>query len=131
MYLKECKPHSEESHSCLTIPRTLPRRPWGSIPSVFDVLGENPKDGYCGSYPAAWVPKPPDGQAFLKMEVVPTEVAYQRVCALFHQSLSEEKTLVLGIYRIRNDDLWEKYTRYQGKCYGERCGEMFLCVFAG
>ncbi|XP_044845991.1 protein mono-ADP-ribosyltransferase TIPARP-like isoform X2 [Mauremys mutica] len=90
---------------------TLPRRPQGTVPSTSDVLGENPKDGYCGSYPAAWVPKPPDGQAFLKMEVLPTEVAYHRVCALFHQSLSEEKTLVLGIYRIRNDDLWEKYTR--------------------
>ncbi|XP_043380638.1 protein mono-ADP-ribosyltransferase TIPARP-like [Chelonia mydas] len=90
---------------------TLPRRPWGTVPSTSDVLGENPKDGYCGSYPVAWVPKPPDGQAFLKMEVLPTEVAYHRVCALFHQSVSEEKTLVLGIYRIRNDDLWEKYTR--------------------
>ncbi|XP_032634547.2 protein mono-ADP-ribosyltransferase TIPARP-like [Chelonoidis abingdonii] len=90
---------------------TLPRRPQGTVPSTSDVLGENPKDGYCGSYPAAWVPKPPDGQAFLKMEVLPTEVAYHRVCALFHQSLSEEQTLVLGIYRIRNDGLWKKYTR--------------------
>ncbi|XP_075756471.1 protein mono-ADP-ribosyltransferase TIPARP-like isoform X2 [Pelodiscus sinensis] len=86
--------------------RTLPRRTWGT-----DILGENPRDGYCGSYPAASVPKPADGQAFLKMEVAPTEVAYHRVCALFHQTLSEEKTLVLGVYRIRNDDLWEKYAR--------------------
>nr|XP_025045387.1 TCDD-inducible poly [ADP-ribose] polymerase-like [Pelodiscus sinensis]XP_025045388.1 TCDD-inducible poly [ADP-ribose] polymerase-like [Pelodiscus sinensis] len=74
-----------------------------------DILGEDPMDGYHGPYPAAWIPKPTIDQAFLQMEVVPSEAAYRSICVLFHQSLPEDEILVLTIYRIRNDDLWQRY----------------------
>lgn len=84
-----------------------------SIPScpTPDIPGEDPMDGYYGPYPAAWIPQPSVDQAFLQMEVMPSEAAYRSTCVLFHQSLPEDEVLVLAIYRIRNEDLWQRYTK--------------------
>nr|XP_032649059.1 protein mono-ADP-ribosyltransferase TIPARP-like [Chelonoidis abingdonii] len=91
--------------------RTVPRGSQGLFhPSTSIIPGERPTDGYCGPYPAAWVPQPPRGQAFLHAEVAPSEAVYREICELFHASLPEDKVLVLRIYRIRNDALWKKYS---------------------
>ncbi|CAM4442620.1 protein mono-ADP-ribosyltransferase TIPARP-like [Lepidochelys kempii] len=83
---------------------SIPSCPTPAIP------GEDPMDGYYGPYPAAWIPQPSVDQAFLQMEVTPSEAAYRSTCVLFHQSLPEDEVLVLAIYRIRNEDLWQRYT---------------------
>ncbi|XP_067395194.1 protein mono-ADP-ribosyltransferase TIPARP-like [Emydura macquarii macquarii] len=85
---------------------TVPRGPMGLF---HPVPGERPTDGYRGPYPATWVPQPPQGQAFLPAEVASSEAVYRQICELFHASVPEETALVLRIYRIRNDALWERY----------------------
>ncbi|XP_044841160.1 protein mono-ADP-ribosyltransferase TIPARP-like isoform X2 [Mauremys mutica] len=91
--------------------RTVPRGSQGLFhPSTSIIPGERPTDGYCGPYPAAWVPQPPCGQAFLHAELAPSEAVYREICELFHASLPEDTVLVLRIYRIRNDALWKKYS---------------------
>ncbi|XP_026515546.1 protein mono-ADP-ribosyltransferase TIPARP-like [Terrapene carolina triunguis] len=91
--------------------RTVPRDSWGLFhPSTSIIPGERPTDGYCGPYPAAWVPQPPCGQAFLHAEVASSEAVYRKICELFHASVPEDMVLVLKIYRIRNDALWKKYS---------------------
>lgn len=84
-----------------------------STPScpTLDIPGEDPMDGYHGPYPAAWIPQPTVDQAFLQMEVTPSEAAYRSTCVLLHQSLPEDEVLVLAIYRIWNEDLWQRYTK--------------------
>uniref|UniRef100_A0A452IBS2 TCDD inducible poly(ADP-ribose) polymerase n=1 Tax=Gopherus agassizii TaxID=38772 RepID=A0A452IBS2_9SAUR len=42
-------------------------------------------------------------------QVAPAERAYKTTCTLFHKTLAEDKVLVLAIYRVRNDYLWQKY----------------------
>uniref|UniRef100_A0A8C3IEP3 Poly [ADP-ribose] polymerase n=1 Tax=Chrysemys picta bellii TaxID=8478 RepID=A0A8C3IEP3_CHRPI len=41
--------------------------------------------------------------------VAPAERAYETTCTLFHKTLAEDKALVLAVYRVRNDYLWQKY----------------------
>ncbi|XP_034636375.1 protein mono-ADP-ribosyltransferase TIPARP-like [Trachemys scripta elegans] len=91
--------------------RTVPRSSWGLFHLSTSIIpGERPTDGYCGPYPAAWVPQPPRGQAFLHAEVASSEAVYRKICELFHASVPEDMVLVLKIYRIRNDALWKKYS---------------------
>ncbi|CAM2095518.1 protein mono-ADP-ribosyltransferase TIPARP-like [Caretta caretta] len=100
------------SLSCMA--RYLRTIPWGSRglfhPSTSTIPGERPTDGYCGPYPATWVPQTPRGQAFLHAEVAASEAVYREICELFHASVPEDMVLVLRIYRIRNDALWKKYS---------------------
>uniref|UniRef100_A0A452ICG9 TCDD inducible poly(ADP-ribose) polymerase n=1 Tax=Gopherus agassizii TaxID=38772 RepID=A0A452ICG9_9SAUR len=42
-------------------------------------------------------------------DLAPAERAYKTTCTLFHKTLAEDKVLVLAIYRVRNDYLWQKY----------------------
>nr|XP_025042246.1 TCDD-inducible poly [ADP-ribose] polymerase-like [Pelodiscus sinensis] len=105
--------------------RTIPRDSWGTFHlSISTIPGESPSDGYCGPYPAAWVPQPPRGQAFLHAEVASSEAVYREICELFHASVPEDTVLVLRIYRIRNDALWEKYSSWkEGMSRGLSAGE--------
>ncbi|KAG6927837.1 TCDD-inducible poly(ADP-ribose) polymerase, partial [Chelydra serpentina] len=94
--------------------RTVPRGSRGILhPFTSTIPGERPTDRFCGPYPAAWVPQPPRGQAFLHAEVAASEAVYREICELFHASVPEDKALVLRIYRIRNDALWEKYSSWK------------------
>ncbi|XP_074832065.1 protein mono-ADP-ribosyltransferase TIPARP-like [Carettochelys insculpta] len=99
--------------------RTVPRDSWGTFhPSTSTIPGESPSDGYCGPYPAAWLPPLPHGQAFLHAEVASSEVLYREICELFHATVPEDTALVLRVYRIRNDALWEKYSS-QKECMSQ------------
>nr|XP_028564973.1 protein mono-ADP-ribosyltransferase TIPARP-like [Podarcis muralis] len=73
------------------------------------LAGEDPLDLFCGPYPAACVPPPQGGSSFTMAEVTLSEVAHQMVRKLFHAKLPEDQALVLAIYRIRNDQLWDMY----------------------
>ncbi|XP_053150992.1 protein mono-ADP-ribosyltransferase TIPARP-like isoform X2 [Hemicordylus capensis] len=76
------------------------------------IHGEDPQNFYCGSYPAAaLIPPPQEGTAFTMVEITLAEMAYQTVSRLFHATMSEKTMLVLAIYRIRNDHLWQAYVR--------------------
>ncbi|XP_067391153.1 protein mono-ADP-ribosyltransferase TIPARP-like [Emydura macquarii macquarii] len=96
------------------------RPPWRLVPKLQRVLGttinsssnipgEAPQNNYCGPYPASWVPNASQGTMYTLAAVAPAEMAYQTTCELFHKTLAEDKALVLGIYRVRNDYLWQKY----------------------
>ncbi|XP_060108587.1 protein mono-ADP-ribosyltransferase TIPARP-like [Heteronotia binoei] len=87
------------------------------------VPGEDPLDLYCGSYPAEWVPQPCGDLPFTMVEVTLPELAYQKVSKLFHDSLPEGKALVLSIYRIRNNHLWQAYVRQKVLMCQNRCPE--------
>lgn len=89
----------------------FPARSVASSLHTTAVPGEDPLDLYCGSYPAEWVPQPHGDLPFTMVEVTLSELAYQTVSKLFHDSLPEKEALVLSIYRIRNDQLWEAYVR--------------------
>ncbi|XP_062977503.1 protein mono-ADP-ribosyltransferase TIPARP-like [Elgaria multicarinata webbii] len=75
------------------------------------VPGEDAMDLYNGPYPATWVPPPQDDFSFTMVEMTLSEAAYQKVRKLFHATLPEDEALVLAIYRIRNDHLWQAYMR--------------------
>ncbi|KAJ6656177.1 hypothetical protein lerEdw1_004094 [Lerista edwardsae] len=75
------------------------------------IHGEDPMDLYCGPYPAARVPPPQGDSVFTMAEVAVAEMAYYVVSKLFHTSLPEDKALILAIYRVRNDHIWQAYMR--------------------
>lgn len=75
------------------------------------IHGEDPLDLYCGPYPAVQVPPPQGDSAFTMIEVGLTEMAYYVVSKHFHASLPEDQALILAIYRVRNDHLWQAYMR--------------------
>ncbi|CAM9747973.1 protein mono-ADP-ribosyltransferase TIPARP-like [Lampetra fluviatilis] len=62
------------------------------------------------SQPSTWVPMDP-GADFVRVTLEPAERAYRAAYRLFHQTVSETKALVLGIERVQNPFLWEKYCR--------------------
>uniref|UniRef100_A0AAJ7TJQ5 Poly [ADP-ribose] polymerase n=2 Tax=Petromyzon marinus TaxID=7757 RepID=A0AAJ7TJQ5_PETMA len=62
------------------------------------------------SQPSTWVPMDP-GVDFVRVTLEPAERAYRAAYRLFHQTVSETKALVLGIERVQNPFLWEKYCR--------------------
>ncbi|XP_074836506.1 protein mono-ADP-ribosyltransferase TIPARP-like [Carettochelys insculpta] len=117
--------------------RPIFRAPWYLAPhlrtgpgsthsSLKAIPGEDPQDTYWGPYPASWVPKAPVGAMYTLAEVSPAERAYQATCQLFHTTLAEDKALVLAIYRVRNDYLWQKYCSQKkfmvwGRPRGMRC----------
>ncbi|XP_075757767.1 protein mono-ADP-ribosyltransferase TIPARP-like isoform X2 [Pelodiscus sinensis] len=100
--------------------RPLFRPPWvlaphlwtgssATLPAPSAIPGEDPQDSYWGPYPASWVPKASRGNMYTLAEVAPAEKAYQTTCQQFHATLAEDKALVLAVYRVRNDYLWQKY----------------------
>ncbi|XP_054859869.1 protein mono-ADP-ribosyltransferase TIPARP-like [Eublepharis macularius] len=87
------------------------------------IPGEDPLDLYCGSYPAEWVPPPHGDLAFTMVEVTLPEMAYRKVSKCFHDSFPEDKVVVLAIYRIRNDQVWQSYVRQKKLMSRNRCPE--------
>ncbi|CAM5169543.1 unnamed protein product [Eretmochelys imbricata] len=83
--------------------------PGATLSSPSAIPGEDPQGTYWGPYPASWVPKAPVGTMYTLAEVAPAERAYETTCTLFHKTLAEDKALVLAVYRVRNDYLWQKY----------------------
>ncbi|XP_066468912.1 protein mono-ADP-ribosyltransferase TIPARP-like [Tiliqua scincoides] len=75
------------------------------------IRGEHPLDLYCGPYPAAWVPSPQGDAAFTMTEVAVAEMAYYVVSKRFYATFSVHEVLILAIYRVRNDHLWQAYVR--------------------
>ncbi|XP_042305821.1 protein mono-ADP-ribosyltransferase TIPARP-like [Sceloporus undulatus] len=73
--------------------------------------GDDPLDFYCGPYPATWPPPPQENCAFTMVEVSASEMATHKVKKLFHATLPEKQVLVLAVYRIHNDQLWQAYMR--------------------
>ncbi|XP_025045848.2 protein mono-ADP-ribosyltransferase TIPARP-like [Pelodiscus sinensis] len=91
--------------------RTLPSGFRGHLnPHAANIPGEDPTDGYYGPYPASWISCPSEGPIYVQCEIAPSEAVYRTVYTLFHKSLSEDTFLVLGIYRIRQQYLWQKYS---------------------
>ncbi|KAH0629046.1 hypothetical protein JD844_010809 [Phrynosoma platyrhinos] len=72
---------------------------------------DDPLDLYCGLYPATWLPPPQENSAFTMTEVSASEMASQKVKKLFHATLPEDQVLVLAVYRIHNDQLWQAYIK--------------------
>ncbi|XP_053113314.1 protein mono-ADP-ribosyltransferase TIPARP-like isoform X2 [Hemicordylus capensis] len=89
--------------------------------STSGIPGEDPTDEYCGPYPATSVFQlvGPTDNGFLQLEMEPWESAYHSTYTLFHDSFSENEALVLGIYRIWNEVVWQNYTRKES---------MFECI---
>ncbi|EMP31633.1 TCDD-inducible poly [ADP-ribose] polymerase [Chelonia mydas] len=91
--------------------RTLPNGCRGHLnPYAANIPGEDPTDVYSGPYPASWISCPSEGPTYVQCEIAPSEAVYRTVYTLFHKSLSEDTFLVLGIYRIRQEYLWQKYS---------------------
>ncbi|XP_032637781.2 protein mono-ADP-ribosyltransferase TIPARP-like [Chelonoidis abingdonii] len=107
----QCRPAYHAPIDMVPHLRTLPNGCKGHLnPYASSIPGEDPTDGYSGPYPASWISCPPEGLTYVQCEIAPSEAVYRTVYTLFHKSLSEDTFLVLGIYRIRQEYLWQKYS---------------------
>ncbi|GCB83563.1 hypothetical protein scyTo_0024076 [Scyliorhinus torazame] len=62
------------------------------------------------SYPETWIPMDPSLD-FIKVPVQLEDKAYRVVYNLFHKTMSETKFVILHIFRVQNQFLWDKYAR--------------------
>ncbi|XP_059830923.1 protein mono-ADP-ribosyltransferase TIPARP-like isoform X1 [Hypanus sabinus] len=70
----------------------------------------SPTSNSCQDYPETWIPMDLNVD-FIKVPMALDDKAYGVVYRLFHKTMSETKFVILGIQRVQNQFLWDKYKR--------------------
>ncbi|XP_072114362.1 protein mono-ADP-ribosyltransferase TIPARP-like [Mobula birostris] len=70
----------------------------------------SPSSNSSQGYPETWIPMDPNVD-FIKVPMALDDKAYGVVYRLFHKTMPETKFLILGIQRVQNQFLWDKYKR--------------------